>query len=194
MNEIPLIKEGSDIRTHWRTVNSTIGGIAKARVQIGVLRTKVEKRGRGEYGSDLEPFEIYIEPIEALDLSALTEEEQTAKRESYWRECRVRHGYVNFVATQGCDDADGAGVTLELIEVPADTAAFFIWADWSDASAPVIRHTDEYGEHWDGYPAVSGTIRPLARITTEDGPPARIRQYHKGDIWPGGGESLPVWL
>jgi hypothetical protein len=182
-----LIERGSDIRKHWPHTNANTLSIDALADEVMRLRQLVVGQMRGNYNSGLLPFTVYSLPLAKIDLRALSEEAQAAKRETYWREFRVRHGYVMDplpISIAGCDDADGEGTTAVVITVPVDTAEYFVWVDMTEY---------EIG-HGAAVPA-SGEYRLLAKITTQASAPATVRQFQIGDIHPGGGgDGGNTWI
>ena len=113
--------------------------------------------------------------------------------DTWWRTFHVTPGLTNFVATAGCADTD-----LDGIEVPASTALFYIWVDFTNPAAPTVMHTTfpspSVVTHWSGYPALPDGIRPIAKIVTTDSR-ATITQLQQGNIWPSGsGGGSPTWI
>lgn len=187
----PLQRE-EDSRKNWVAINQLIAAQSESQREMRWLREVVKIRGRGDFNTVLEPFEVFY-----LPLSRYPESEKSAAEDTWWRTFKVQHGYTNFVKTEKCVDSDGEGVTPEDIIVPAETAVFYIWCDFTNASAPTLAHTTIAGSvatHWESYPELPAGIRPIAKITTTT-TRATVRQLQHGNIWPSGsGGGLPTWL
>lgn len=191
----PEIKRGSDTRKHWTWINHILEAVRELQGKVRQLFELAAARERRELDNERMPFKVELKQL--LHHVALAD--RAAIADTWWRTFQVRHGLTNFKATAGCADTDGTGSVPTYVTVPADTAVFYIWCDFTDASAPTIEHTTIAGAvvtHWDSFPELPDGIRPIAKITTTDEAPATVRQLQHGDIWPSGsgGGGLPTWL
>lgn len=174
----PLILKGDSPTKDWRRINADTLAIGDLRREVLALRETVKRRRNGSVVMELRPFEVY-QTFNTLR----AEEERDADA---WRKFKVRSGYIDMVACNFTDNHDAeSGITVLEIEVPAETPAYYVWAD---LTAKEIKHAVTLPEY-------SSVIRPLCKINTATHAARRralLRQYWLGDIFSGGSPAEPA--
>ena len=177
MREPDLIEKSANPKRDWKVVNHNSKAVADLILEVRRLRALVEGGRGGSFSIERAPFTVYAtpntkRPLETRDADA-------------WRKFKVRAGFVEMVACQKTDDADGTGQTPVEIEVPDATAAYYIWVD---LATPEIKHAATLP---------TGNIRPLAKIDTlthTTRKRAIVLQYWTGHIFGGSGGCNPTWV
>jgi len=193
----PPLQRGDRVSKNWVAINTNGTVLRENADDIRRLREVVARGSRSQYGAERLPFELYLLPQ--------IKRAPADRSDNWWRMFRVRHGYVfagdAMVSTEGCDDTDDEGVTLEEITVPVTTAAYWIWVevtmDGVTATAAEIKHG---ADGWTDFPVASTDATKrfhlLAKIdTATDATKSRsiVRQYQLGDIFLGEGGGDARW-
>lgn len=182
----PEPQRGGLVRDLWKAVTPLIAAVRELQGAVRRISDTLARVDSGRTAAERFPFAAYITPLSRIPNPS---EDDVA---DWARTIRIRHGYVNMVKTEGCDDWDEEGVTPATFIVPAGTEAYYIWCDLSDAAAPELQHSTAATTHWEGFPDVPSTIRPIVRVSTAT-TPTKLRQLQWGDIWPGGGTGQSDW-
>jgi hypothetical protein len=114
-----LIQRDADPRRDWKSINRNAVAIGDAIREVRGMREKFKSTGRTPFVLDRLPFEVYQTP------NVLRAKEDRA--EDAWLKFKVRHGYVNGIKCDGCDDADGEGTTPVEIVVNAGALKHYVW-------------------------------------------------------------------
>lgn len=181
------IKSSDDSRKNWHHINANTRAIAAIESRLN--------RGRagGLAGAQREDF--YLHPFQVYVLPQIRIAPADRVPATDWRTVRVHHGYVikdgTLVATEGCDDADGAGVTPSEIIVPASTAAYFIWVKitLNAQGLPTAAVIESGTDGWPEFPAPSDDqteafhlIAKVDSATDADKKRVKVRQFQFEDV------------
>jgi hypothetical protein len=195
MEVAPNIQPGDDSRKNWKAINfngsvlrELVGDHLALKDQVATGRRPPRVEGR-------HPFQVYFKAPHRRPFADFNGAED-------WRTFKVRHGYVNCIKTDGCDDADQEGTVPEVIVVPEATESYKVWVEVTlDSSQQVQSAVVAHGEdYWAGHPTALSTDgltyhRLIARIDTQtlaERKKAVVKQFLRDNFWVdglGGGDG-----